>query len=395
MRDLWPLPAEINWPLALALAWVCGEIAFRALRLPRISTYGIVGFVLAAPQAGFLPQPESRAISVLANVALGLILFELGYRINLRWLRFNPWIGLTSVLEAFGTFAVVFAVASLLGTAEIPALLVSALAMSTSPAAVVRVVNEQNSSGQVTERVLHLTAFNCMLAVVVFKAIVGYSILSSSGDLPKAVWNGLLVFVFSGAIGALFGVGLPKVIDRLDIRGRGITLAFAIAVILLVAVTHSVQYSPAFATLIFGVTARHRRIVLGATERNFGTLGNVLTVWLFVYVAAALDWHNVYDGAAVAAAIVATRLAVKVAATTSLARVSGVTWRKGALSGLALTPFSAFVLLLLEPTRVSGLVLVEGVGVVAAMVLMLEVVGPVVTQWALIWAKEVPETGER
>ena len=76
----------------------------------------------------------------------------------------------------------------------------------------------------------------------------------------------------------------------------------AIAVILLVAITHSVQYSPVFATLIFGVTARHRRIVLGATERNFGTLGNVLTVWLFVYVAAALDWHNVYDGAAVAAA---------------------------------------------------------------------------------------------
>ena len=46
------------------------------------------------------------------------------------------------------------------------ALLLASLAMSTSPAAIVRVVNEQRSSGQVTERVLHLTAVNCVLAVL-------------------------------------------------------------------------------------------------------------------------------------------------------------------------------------------------------------------------------------
>jgi hypothetical protein len=37
---------------------------------------------------------------LLADLAFGLILFELGYRINLRWLRTNPWIGVSSLAEA-------------------------------------------------------------------------------------------------------------------------------------------------------------------------------------------------------------------------------------------------------------------------------------------------------
>ena len=64
-----------------------------------------------------------------------------------------------------------------MGLAYMPAALVAALAMSTSPAAVLSVVNERGSSGQVTERAIHLTAFSCVLAVMVFKGVVGYSVL--------------------------------------------------------------------------------------------------------------------------------------------------------------------------------------------------------------------------
>ena len=39
---------------------------------------------------------------MLADVAFGLILFELGYRINLRWLRTNPWIGVSGLVEVAG-----------------------------------------------------------------------------------------------------------------------------------------------------------------------------------------------------------------------------------------------------------------------------------------------------
>lgn len=122
---------EIAWPFALVLAWLAGELGHRWLSLPRISSYGIVGFLLAAGQAGVLPEVRGGTMALLANVAFGLILFELGYRINLAWLRANPWLGLTSVVESACTFYAVFVVAQALSVPTLPALLLSALAMST------------------------------------------------------------------------------------------------------------------------------------------------------------------------------------------------------------------------------------------------------------------------
>ena len=60
----------------------------------------MVGFVLASTQVGVLPATGAGPVLLLADVAFGLILFELGYRINLRWLRTNPWFGVAGLAEA-------------------------------------------------------------------------------------------------------------------------------------------------------------------------------------------------------------------------------------------------------------------------------------------------------
>jgi len=388
------LMGQVAWPLALAVAWLAGELGHRWLALPRISSYGIAGFLLAAGQAGVLPEVRGGAMALLANVAFGLILFELGYRINLAWLRANPWLGLTSVVESVCTFYAVFLVAQALGVPTLPALLLSALAMSTSPAAVLRVVNEARSSGQVTERTLHLSAFNCVLALVVFKAVVGYEMLSSAGGVFEAVWNSLVVVLVSAGLGALFGVAVPGLLRLLGGLARNATVVFALAVLLLTALTDALKFSPLLAALAFGLVARQRRVVLSQVQRNFGALGDLLTVLLFVYVGATLDWRQALAGAELALAVVAVRLLAKTLATTLFAQPSGISWRKGALTGLALTPLSAFAILLLEQTRHLKLDLLEDVAGVMAVALLLEVVGPLLTRWALVWAGETQRKEE-
>ena len=394
METLSPLMHDVAWPFALALAWVGGELGHRWLALPRISSYGIVGFLLAATQGGFLPDPADGSIALLADVAFGLILFELGYRINLRWVRANPWLGVTSIVEAVGCFVAVLAIALWFAVPLVPSLLLAAVAMSTSPAAVLRVANELHSSGQVTERTLHLSAFNCVLAVVAFKAVIGYWVLSEAGGIFQAMWAGLVVVLVSAGLGVLFGVAVPGLLRLIGGIDRNATVAFALAVLALTATTHALKLSPLLAALAFGLVARHRRVVLSQAQRNFGALGDVLTVLLFVFVAATLNWKQVVAGIELALAVVAVRTAVKVAATTLFARLGGITWRKGALTGLALTPLSVFAILLLEQTRRLGLGLLDEVSAVAGIVLLLEVIGPLVTQRALLWAGEVPQGGE-
>ncbi len=392
MTDLLPIAAHLAWPVVIAVAWIAGEFGHRWIGLPRISIYGLVGFLLS--QTGFLSASDSDAVVLLANIAFGLILFEFGYRINLRWLRVNPWIGATSLVESIGTFVAVYAVAQWYGVPAVIALLLASLSMSTSPAAILRIVNEERSSGQVTERILHLSAFNCVLAVFVFKVILGLWIFQSSGSLWEAVWNSLVALIVSAGIGALFGIAVPGLLRKLGNLSRDATLAFAIAVILLVALTHTFKFSPVLATLTFGFMSRHRRIALSQTQRNFGALGNLLTVLLFAFASTTLQWQQVAAGLGLGLALIGARLASKTIGVVLFSRLSGISWRKGVLTGVALAPISVFVILLLEQTRSLGVDLFDHLAALAAATLILEILGPILTQRALIWAGESPEETE-
>jgi Kef-type K+ transport system membrane component KefB len=392
MPDLLSILTRLAWPFAIAIAWLVGEFGQRFTGLPRISFYGLVGFALAAPQIGVLPGPGADdEIALLADVAFGLILFELGYRINLHWLRTNPWIGVAGLVEALATFAAVYFVAHRFGTAQLTALMIAALSMATSPATVVRVINEQGSSGQVTERALHLCAQNCVLAVFAFNAVLGFWIFRTSEDLGDAVWNSLVVLAVSALAGGLLGLAVPALLRALGNMRQDATVAFAIGVIVLVSLSWAVHLSPVVATLAFGLAARHRRVVFSQAQRNFGALGEILTVLLFVFAASTLDWRTVAAGAALALSLVAARLVTKTFGVTLFAHLSGISWRKGALTGLALAPLSVFVILLLEHARHAGLQVVEELRAMAAVTMLLEVFGPIIIQRALVWAREAPE----
>jgi Kef-type K+ transport system membrane component KefB len=389
-----PFATDIAWPLAIVVAWLLGEFGHRWTGLPRISLYGLAGFVLAPAQLGLLPPAGDSGVGLVANVAFGLMLFELGYRINLRWLRTNPWLTGSGLLEAALTFVAVYAVSAAFGMPTLASLLLASLAMSTSPAAVMHVVNEQRASGQVTERLLHLAAIDCVLAVFVFKVIVGFWTFQASGSLGQAASNSLVLLAASAGLGALFGIGVPGVLRRLDRLSIDATVGFALGVILLVALTHVLKVSPVLAALTFGVVARHRRVTLNQTQRNFGALGNLLAVVLFVFVATTIEWQRVLAGLGLGLALIAVRASTKVLGVTALARASGISWRKGALTGLAAMPISVFVILLLEQTRHLGIDLVDQLAPLAAATLTLEILGPIVTQRALRAAGETVEPTE-
>jgi Kef-type K+ transport system membrane component KefB len=387
------LGLQLAWPLAIALAWMAGELIFRWTALPRIAVYGLGGFVFGNLAAGYLPPSESKNFMLLANLGFGLILFELGYRINLRWLRSNPWIVATSVLEAVLTFAAVYLVAGMFGMERLPAALTASLAMSSSPAGLLRVLNEQGAAGQVTERAMHLTALNCVMAVFTFNVVVGIGVFQTSGDLAHAAGSSLLVLGASSVLGALFGALVPLWLRMID-AARDATLAFALAVVLLVAVTTVLQFSPVLAALTFGLVARHRRIALSPAQRNFGVLGDLLAVLMFFFVATKVEVEHLGGGIALGLLLVVVRGCVKVGVCTAFARASGISSKKGALSGLALTPMAVFAILLMEQTRWIGVDLFDSLAPLAAVMLLLDVLGPILTQRAVVWADETRNTKE-
>jgi Kef-type K+ transport system membrane component KefB len=383
---------SIAWPLVLLLAWFLAELLFERWHIPRVTSYVAVGLV-----GGLINLPglttDVPGLPFLANVALSLVLFELGYRINLRWFRHNPWMLALGVVESAVTFVAIYWVS---GWFELPVdqrLIIAALSISASPAGVVRVANELRSAGQVTERVLHLCAINCLLSVVALKLVVGYWYLSTSGDLVMAAFGSMYVVATSVAIGALLGVAVPWLLRQRNTHERGVTVVFALAVLLLTTAAYGLKLSPLLAALSFGIVARERRVHLTNAQRDFGTAGDLLSVFLFVYIASLLNWADVGAGMLMGLLLIAVRTASKVGCNLVAARLSGITERKGVLTGLALTPMSAFAILLLEQTRLYGFApAVAVLSAMAGMMLVQELLGPVVTQRALMTAQETHVT---
>jgi len=377
----------IAWPLMLLAAWLAGEWVYRRWQLPRVCAYGAVGLLLGG--VGLSQGVASRETQgFMANVALSLTLFELGYRVNPRWFRHNPWVLAAGIAQALLTFGAVFWVAGLFNVAIDHRLVLAALCVATSPAAVMRVTHELHSAGQVTERLMHLCALNCLIAVLLFKLVVGYWHLETSGELGTAAFNSIYVIALSLIAGAVFGVVAP-LLNRLATSSQATTVTFAISVLLLSGVAQSLHLSPLLAALAFGAVARERRIMLSHAQRNFGALGDVLAVFLFVFVGSLMSWTGLLASLLLGLAVLAVRTASHTLVNVSLARFSGTTFRKGALTGLALMPMSVFALLLLEESRAYGFDLArDSLPVIVGLLMLLEVMGPLVTQRALLAARE-------
>lgn len=392
MNPLNSILPEIAWPITILLAWLAGEYAHQRVKVPRISVYALIGFILAPNQTAILPATQSEALLLLANVSFGLILFECGYRINLGWLRTNLWLGVTSFFEALSTFAAVYSLLTWFDQTPSTSLLVAALSMATSPATIVRVINEQRSSGQVTERILHLSALNCVMAVFFFKVIVGLEVFRTSGSLREAVNSSLVIVIMSIMLGIAFGVLIAGLLRFTKRTSQDSTLAFTIAVISLVILAHSLKLSPILAALTLGLSARSRRIVLSSSQRGFGTLGDLLSIMLFVFVASRLEWQQVLGGLGLGFAIIIVRLVTKLVSVTVFAHPSGISWRKGLLVGMAMTPISAFVILVSEQIRHIGIDLLDYLAPLAAAAFIMELFGPIFVQQSLILAGETQQT---
>lgn len=394
VNDLPFLLQSMAWPLVLLLAWFLGERLHESAGVPRVSSYVLVGLGGSLVDLPGLTDAVP-GLPFLANVALSLILFELGYRINLRWFRRNPWLLALGLLESLLTFVAVYLASGWFGLPVDTRLIIAALSVSASPAGIVRVANELRGAGQVTERVLHLCAINCLLSVLALNLVVGYWHLATSGDLVRAAFGSVHVLATSVAVGALLGVAGAWLLRAQRIQERDATLVFALAVVLLTTMAHGLRLSPLLAALAFGVVARERRVHLTSAQRGFGTAGDLLTLFLFVYIASLLDWSALWSGLLLGLVLIAVRTASKVLCNVAAARLSGSTERKGLLTGLALTPMSAFAILLLEQTKLYGFDPARQVlAVLGAMMLLQELLGPLVTQRALMAARETHVTQE-
>ncbi len=374
--------------LLLVLAALLGEAAWRFLRWPRLMGYCAVGSVMALANVG--AKGSEPALRLAVDVALALLLFEAGARLNLRWLRRNPRLLATSVLEALLTAGLVDGVAVHLGVEPRAAAGLAVILMSVSPAVTLRVIGESGAAGQVTERLIALSTLNTLYALIAAKLLSAGLVLSDPGSWDRALIPTLFSFAGSLILGAVLGSVIASIARRLDLRNENSTVLLLGCVLLALVVTKTLQLSTMLVPLLAGVWLRNRSERPWVWPRHFGTAGGVLVLVLFVAVSSAGSLEMVMLAGGVAGALLLARLLAKVVAVAVLARPSGLSWRQAACFSAGTLPLSATGWILgldFQATHPEpGAVLLP---ILLAAIALVELLGPLAMLYGLRLAGEV------
>lgn len=374
--------------LVVVVAALLGEAVWRRLRWPRLMGYCAIGTLLAI--AGVGAQGNEAGLRMVVDLALALLLFESGARLNLRWLVRNPWLLATSVAEALLAALAVYAVARLMGMPPQPAAALAIITMSVAPAVVQRVVAECGAAGQVTERLVALSALNTLYAVIALKALSAGLQLGDVGGWGQALPSVLFTFVGSLLLGAALGSVVALLARRLDLRNDNSVVLLLGCVMLALVTAKTLQLSTLLVPLLAGLWLRNASQRPWIWPRHFGTAGGALVLVLFVAVSSAWSPASLPGAIGTAAAVLAVRWFAKGLVVMALARPSGLAWGQAACLGTALLPMSATAwVMALEFTAMhpnAGVVLMP---VLLGLLALVELPAPIVLLYSLRRAGEV------
>jgi Kef-type K+ transport system membrane component KefB len=387
----WPFAADpfLIAAALLILAAVSGEVFSRVLRLPRITGYSLAGLIAGPAGLDWISGTTVPGSRLLIDLALTLLLFELGIRVNLRWLRQNPAILVSSIGESAIAFGVMYVTVLALGFGHKLALATAAIATCTSPAVVMRMATELRARGQVTERMLLLTALNTVYAVVLVYFVLGAFHQHYGAGWTVALLHPLYLLFGSFVVAALLALTFLAVRRYFEPSDEQAS-AILFGLLLLTAGTMHLAKLPALlAPLMAGMLVRLMDPRPHLWPRHFGTAGGFLVIVLFVMTGSGLTWDYIVAGGFAALALIAARFFGKLIGATLLAGRSGLDTGQSLALGVALCPMSGVAFVLTDDiSRIHPVIGAKLGAIVLSMVVVLEFIGPIAVQWALRWTGE-------
>jgi NhaP-type Na+/H+ or K+/H+ antiporter len=324
------------------------SLQFRKTNIPDVLVLMLVGILLGPALGIVTPDDFGKVGSLIATIALVVILFESGTSLDLGVL--GKSLATTGVLSVV-CFVLTSAIVALVGYAALdlsalPALLLGVTLGGTSSAVVIPMVSSlQLSEKPATVLVLESALTDVLCIVGVFALLQVYT---QGGVEPgRLIGSVLAALIFAAAIGALGGIGWLLVLGR--VRDFPNTISSTLAYVFIVyGLTELLGYSGAIAALALGITltnfekfglAKFERI-----DRNIVPLNDIdlafyreavflLKTYFFVYLGISIHFGAV-NLAIVALIMVLLVFAMRIGLTRIVFRDAGYGLRDSALTSM-------------------------------------------------------------
>ena len=408
----------MNELLNIAFALLAGLLMTRVMKrlhLPDVTAYLIAGLLigpcflgrLAIPGIGFASYEELDALTLISNVALGFIAFSIGNEFRLSALK-------KTGRQAFVIGIVQAVVATLLVDAALilfhlffpqvlslpAAITLGAIASATAPAATLMVVRQYKAKGELTSLLLPIVALDDAVGLVLFAVSFGVAkaLLSGTVDLYSVLLNPAIEIVASLLLGTIAGV-LLTALEKLfhsNTNRLAMTIAFVFLTVALSMV--KVQLGP----VTLGFSSLLVCMMLGTVFCNICPLSedlmgkadrwtSPLLVLFFVLSGAELELTVFSQLLVVLIGVlyIITRSAGKYLGAMFSAKATGCSRDVVHYLGITLLPQAGVALGMCVTAQTLG---DDGAlirNIVLFAVLIYELVGPLMTKWALTQAGDI------
>ena len=235
----------------------------KILKLPAVTGYLVAGIIIGCFCLGRVTFPggyhlgfsakdfsDVHALGILSDVALGFIAFSIGSEFKLSDLKKTgknvAVIGcaqaiIASVVVCGALVSLHYILLGATGKDILPlpaALILGAIASATAPAATLMVVRQYKSKGPLTDMLLPIVALDDAVGLIIFAVLMGIAKAISGGDLSvmSIVIEPLIEIVASLIIGAILGLILSELEKLFHSNSNRLSLVIAF-VFITVAIT--------------------------------------------------------------------------------------------------------------------------------------------------------------
>jgi Kef-type K+ transport system membrane component KefB len=394
-----PFPPELShaaiFGALVIVGLAAGEVLRRYAALPRITGYVLAGAAVGPQGLALITDNMLFDLRLLIDLSIGLIVFELGFRLDLKWLRMNRWLLVAAIAEALLSFWAIFGALIAFGYRPVLAAMAAAIGTATSPAIVMLVVHDVRAQGQVTERLLLFTAVNTAFAYVLLTLLLPFLHFEHQASWQQALLHPLYLLwgsLLAGGLACMLMLRLAAWLGKSEERQFVLMVAM---VVVMVGVAHALKLSVSLTLITLGVAARNLDRGYAVLPVHFGHGSQLFFVILFVLVGASLEFSAfTVAAAAPVVAFIALRFAAKGLALVAFAPLSGIRPAAAGLLAIALVPLSgSAVVVVRDTTSLYPAFGKELAAVVLSAVVILELLGPLATQFALRRAGEAHPDG--
>ena len=410
--------------LSLSVAMFAGLLMTRPLsrfHLPDVTAYLIAGVLIGPcclgllhiPGLGFGSFEELEGLKLISNVALGFIAFSIGNEFRLSQLRETGRQALViGILQAVAATLLVDAALLLFhlirpDVLSVPAAItLGAIGAATAPAATLMVVRQYKARGKLTDLLLPIVALDDAVGLILFAVSFGIAEAMSSGavDVVGIVINPLLEILGSLVMGAVAGWMLTQ-LEKL-FHSNTNRLAMSIGFVF-VTVALSMLEIPAGGSAKLGFSSLLVCMMLGSIFCNLCPLSEEIMKNADRWTAPLLVLFFVLSGAELELGVFLQFSSVLVGVVYILARSLGKYY--GARESARLVGCDRNVVRYLGITLLPQAGVALGMCVTAASlpgdgkmirnivlfaVLVYELVGPLLTKWALTKAGDIQPKSE-